>query len=95
MKLITTGGSLSCPASTSATNEQASALRAELGLPEAENKTLQFNHDRLREIQGQGLCVFAFLKGSRRPYCLKEGSTSIQQCEIGSSYIYSSYLNYG
>jgi len=95
MKLITAGGSLSCPASTSATNEQADTLRAELGLPEVENKTLQFNHDRLREIQGQGLCVIAFLKGSRRPYCLKKSNTSMQHCETGNSYIYSSYLNHG
>jgi hypothetical protein len=60
MKLITAGGSLSCPASTSVTDEQATALRAELGLPKSENNTLRFNHDELRKVQGEGLCAIAF-----------------------------------
>jgi len=96
MKLLTAGGSTCCPASTTTTDEEAVALRAELGLTTTvENKTLSFNHDKLREVQGQGLCVIAFLKGFKRPYCQEEATTSMQSCERGNKYIYQSYLEHG
>lgn len=95
MKLLGSGGSISCPASTTITPESAAALRAEIALPQAENKMLEFNQAELRKARGEGLCVIAFLKGARRPNCMQESTTSISKCPIGNQFIYGTYLERG
>jgi len=95
MKLLGSGGSISCPASTTITPESATALRAEIALPQAENKMLEFNQAKLKKVRGEGLCVIAFLKGARRPYCMQESTTSISKCPIGNQFVYGTYLEKG
>jgi hypothetical protein len=99
MKLLEAGGSKCCPACTTTSEEQARALRAELGLPEVEDNTLEFNHNKLRENLGHRVCAIAFLRlglsAKGEFYCRQPSDTPMFKCPTGAEFLYKVWLENG